>query len=117
MPFPGLMIRRMTRGEIWTVSGGDYAGKPRPALIVQTDAFQTLESVTVCPFTTDKRGTDIVRVLVEPNEHNGLQTLSKLMADKITTLPRSRLGKRIGVLDADDLRRVETAILIFLGLT
>ena len=106
----------MKRGEIWTVSGGDYAGKPRPAVIIQVDAFVHLDSVTICPFTTDDRGSEIVRIRVQPSTGNGLQSPSMLMADKITTLPKGRLGRKIGSLDADDLRRVEIAILAFLGL-
>jgi mRNA interferase MazF len=106
----------MKRGEIWTISGSDYAGKPRPAVVLQDDAFQSLESVTMCPFTTDFRGTEIVRVLIEPNERNGLQRPSKLMADKITTLSRAKIGKHIGVLDAEGMQRLDRAVMIFLGL-
>lgn len=106
----------MKRNEIWTVSGSDYAGKPRPAVILQVDAYEYLESVTICPFTTDDRGSEIVRVLVQPGSGNGLKLPSKLMADKITTLPKSRLGKNLGALDPEDIRRLETAVITFLGL-
>lgn len=106
----------MKRNEIWTVSGSECAGKPRPAVILQVDAYEYLESVTICPFTTDDRGSEIVRILVRPDQDNGLKHPSKLMADKITTLPKSRLGKKLGVLDPEDMRRLETAVLTFLGL-
>lgn len=106
----------MTRGELWTVSGAGYAGKPRPALIVQDHAFSFLDSITVCPITSGPDDLEFFRVHILPNDGNGLRLPSHIMADKITTLPKARLGKRIGVLDAGDLKRVETAVMIFLGL-
>jgi mRNA interferase MazF len=104
------------RGEIWTISGGDYRGKPGPAVVLQAAAFQSLESVTICPFTTDTRGTEILRVLIEPNERNGLQKPSRPMADKITTLYKTKLGRRIGVLNVEHLQRFERTVMIFVGL-
>ena len=106
----------MTRGELWTVSGTGYAGKPRPAVIVQDHAFGFLDSIAVCPITSDPDELELFRVGISPGEGNGLRLPSHVMADKITTLPKSRLGRRIGILDAGDLKRVETAIMIFLGL-
>jgi mRNA interferase MazF len=107
----------MRRGEIWTVSGGaDYAGKPRPAVIVQDDSFDATSSITVCAFTTDPTDAPLFRLPVEPNAHNGLRATSRLMVDKITTVPKSKLGTRIGLLDDGDIRRLNRAILVFLGL-
>lgn len=106
----------MTRGEVWTVSGPGYTGKPRPAVILQADIFPYLESITICPFTTDPDDLELFRVSVHPDDTNGLMYPSHVMADKITTLPKSKLGKKLGVLDADDMRRIETAVLTFLGL-
>ena len=104
----------MTKGEVWTVSG--YAGKPRPALIVQDPAFSFLDSITICPLTSDPDELEFFRVGVLPSEENSLRLPSHVMADKITTLPKSRLGRRIGKLDNGDLKRVEAAIIVFLGL-
>ncbi|UVC11597.1 type II toxin-antitoxin system PemK/MazF family toxin [Rhizobium sp. TH2] len=106
----------MTRGEVWTVSGTGYAGKPRPALIIQDHAFSFLDSITICPITSDPDNLELFRIDLLPSDVNGLRLRSHVMADKIITLPKSRLGKRIGILDDDDLKRVETAIMIFLGL-
>ena len=106
----------MTRGEIWTVSGSGYAGKPRPALVIQDEAFSGLDSTTICPLTSDPDNLELFRIEVMPSAENGLKLPSHVMADKIVTLPKNRLGKRIGALDADDLKRVDTAIMIFLGL-
>jgi mRNA interferase MazF len=107
----------MKRGEVWTVSGTGYAGKPRPAVILQADSFPHLESVTVCPFTTDPADLELFRISVSPEDTNGLVRPSHVMADKITTVPRNKLGRRLGVLDAEVMRRIETAVLVFLGLT
>lgn len=108
----------MKRGEIWTIAGGpDYTGKPRPALILQDDAYSLVESVTLCPITSDPEedGPDL-RIALEPTADNGLLKESKVMTDKVTTLPRRKIGKRIGALAADDLADVELAVMIFLGL-
>jgi len=105
------------RGEIWSVAGGkDYAGKPRPAVIVQDDSFDATASVTICAFTTDPSEAPLFRILVEPSEHNGLHTPSRLMVDKVTTVPRAKLGSRIGRLDDEDVVRLNQAVLVFLGL-
>jgi len=73
--------------------------------------------MTICPITSDPDDLEFFRIGLSPSDENGLRLPSHVMADKIITLPKNKLGKRIGVLDADDLRRVETAIMIFLGLT
>lgn len=107
----------MKRGEVWTVvGGGDFTGKPRPAVILQDSRFDGTNSVTVCAFTTDPTDAPILRVLVEPSERNGLGEASRLMVDKITTVRRSRLGERVGELSDEDLVRLDRAVLVFLGL-
>jgi mRNA interferase MazF len=107
----------MKRGEIWTVAGGkDYAGKPRPVAIVQDDGFDATASITVCAFTTDPTPAPLFRLPVTPNERNGLRAESRLMVDKITTVPKSKVGARVGRLDDEDLARLNRAILVFLGL-
>ena len=106
----------MKRGEVWTVSGGGYAGKPRPAVIVQDDRLDVTASVTVCVFTTDDSEAPLFRLPVIPSERNGLHSVSRLMVDKITTVPRERIGDRIGNLDAADVVRLNRAMVVFLGL-
>ena len=107
----------MKRGEVWTVSGGAaYTGKPRPAVIVQEDRFESTSSITLCAFTTDPTDAPLLRLLVEPSDRNGLAGASRLMVDKITTVPKSRLGKRIGTLDDEDVVRLNRALTVFLGL-
>ncbi|MGA3064263.1 MAG: type II toxin-antitoxin system PemK/MazF family toxin [Methylocystis sp.] len=107
----------MRRGEIWTVAGGkDYAGKPRPVVIVQDDSFDATDSITVCAFTTDPTEAPLFRLAVEPNERNGLLAPCRLMVDKITTVPKSRAGAKIGRLDDEDILRLNRAVVVFLGL-
>lgn len=106
----------MRRGEIWTVSGGsDYTGKPRPVVILQDDRFDATASITVCAFTTDPTSAPLFRLQIEPSERNGLAVISRLMVDKITTVPKARIGAQIGQLDDEDLVRLNRAVLVFLG--
>ena len=108
----------MKRGEIWTVaSGKDYAGKPRPAVILQDDRFDGTGSITICAFTTDPTNAPIFRLLIEPDEFNGLRSVCRLMVDKITTVPKAKLGSRIGLLADEDIVRLNRAILVFLGIS
>jgi mRNA interferase MazF len=107
----------MRRGEVWTVSGGaDYTGKPRPIVIVQDDSFDATPSITICAFTTDPADAPLFRLPVEPNERNGLRFLSRLMVDRVTTVPKSKVGERVGRLDDEDIVRLNQAVMVFLGL-
>jgi mRNA interferase MazF len=107
----------MKRGEIWTVAGGAaYTGKPRPAVIIQDDAFDANDSIVVCPLTTDPTAAPAFRVEVEPTDGNGLRAPCRLMIDKLAAVPRTRLRQRVGILEADDLLHLSRAIVVFLGL-
>ena len=107
----------MKRGEVWTVAGGaDYAGNPRPAIVLQDDRFDATRSITICVFTTDPTEAPLFRVAIEPTPENGLFATSRAMVDKITTVPRSKLGARLGRIDDADLLRLNQAVLVFLGL-
>jgi mRNA interferase MazF len=107
----------LTRGEIWTsASGMDYGGKPRPVVIVQHSHFAFLNSVTLCGFTRDPTDLPLFRVAIEPSRSNGLEFPSRIMVDKILTVPKAKLGYRIGQLNEKDITRLNQAIAIFLGL-
>ncbi|MEZ2132826.1 MULTISPECIES: type II toxin-antitoxin system PemK/MazF family toxin [unclassified Sinorhizobium] len=107
----------MRRGDIRTVAGGkDYAGKPRPVVIIQDNSFDATDSITICAFTTDETDAPLIRLLVEPNERNGLRLPCRLMVDKITTVPKSKVGTSVGRLDDEDILRLNQAVLVFLGL-
>ena len=97
-------------------AGGPYACKPRPAVIVQEDRFEATSSITICAFTTDPTEAPLLRMFVEPSDRNGLGSASRLMIDKITTVPKARLGKRIGKLNDEDVVRLNRALTVFLGL-
>jgi mRNA interferase MazF len=104
------------RGEIWTVSGApDYAGKPRPAVIIQDDRFDT-DSVTICPFTTDPTDAPLFRLPIEPSRGNGLDTVSRIMVDKVSTVRRAKLGAKVGILDDASLVQLNRALVVFLGI-
>jgi len=107
----------MRRGDVWTVAGGkDYAGKARPVVILQDDSFDGTESITICAFTTDDTDAPLFRLPVEPNPRNGLRAPCRLMVDKVTTIPKSKVGAHIGRLDDADVLRLNQAVLVFLGL-
>lgn len=107
----------MRRGEIWTEAAGTgYVGKPRPVAIIQDDRFDGTDSVTVCAFTTDPTEAPLFRLRVEPDEVNGLREPCSLMVDKITTVPRSKLGEPVGRLGDEELVRLGRAIIVFFGL-
>ncbi len=107
----------MKRGEIWTASASSgYVGKPRPVVIVQDDRFDATASVTICAFTTDPTDAPLVRLLVDADQEVGIRESSRLMVDKITTIPRSKLGERVGRLSDDDMIRLSRALVVFLGL-
>jgi mRNA interferase MazF len=96
----------MQRGDLVTVSlQGDY-GKPRPALIVQSDLLTDLESVVLCPVTSDLRNAAF-RVTVEPNPANGLRALS--------TLPRAKISEPFGRLDDERMKAIDRALLLVIG--
>ena len=107
----------MRRGEIWTIAGSkDYAGKPRPVVIVQDNSFDATDSITVCAFTTDPTDAPLFRLIVERNERNGLRSTCRLMVDKITTVPKAKVGSRVGRLDDEDMVRLNQAMMVFLGM-
>ena len=95
---------------------GAYTGKPRPVVIVQDDRFDGTASVTVCPLTTNPVEAPLTRISVEPSPLNGLDRASRLMVDKLTTMPRGNLHDQLGRLFEEDLVRLNRALIVFLGL-
>jgi mRNA interferase MazF len=84
-------------------------------VILQDDRFDATASITVCAFTTDPTSAPLIRLVVQPSERNGLKEACRLMVDKITTVPKARVGRQIGRLDDEDLVRLNRAVLVFLG--
>ncbi|MCK1707952.1 type II toxin-antitoxin system PemK/MazF family toxin [Bradyrhizobium sp. 143] len=107
----------MQRGDVVVVAAaGDY-GKPRPAVIVQTDAFpQSHASVVLCQLTSDLVDAPDFRVTVEPKPENGLRLTSQVMADKPVTVRRERIGQRIGRIGDQDMARLGIALAFVMGL-
>jgi len=107
----------MKRGEIWTVAGGAaYVGKPRPAVIVQDDRFDANDSIVVCTLTTDPTSAPIFRLPIQPSAQSGLRAACRIMVDKLTAVPRKHLGKPVGSLNSEELRALNRAVFVFLGL-
>ena len=105
----------MKRGDIVTIAlSGDY-GKPRPALVIQSDLFAEHPSVTVLPVTSERRDAPLFRIDVEPSDGNGLRKISAVMVDKPQTVARTRIGSTIGRLDDDSTLAVTRALAVFLG--
>ncbi len=102
----------MTRGALVVVATrGAYTGKPRPALVVQSDLFNaTHASITVCPVTSDCIDAPLFRVSVPPGSRTGLASPSQVMVDKVVSVPRGSIAKTIGVCDADELAAVDDAL-------
>jgi mRNA interferase MazF len=108
----------MRRGEIWTVAGGGaYAGKPRPAVIIQDDRFDANDSIIVCPLTTDSTEAPIFRLPLQPSAQSGLRVSCRMMVDKLTAVPRRRLGRHVGSLTSEEAKALNRAIFVFLGLS
>lgn len=107
----------MRRGDVVAVAAaGDY-GKPRPAVIVQTDALpQAHASVVVCQLTSELADAPDFRITIEPKPENGLRLKSQVMADKPVTVRRERIGQRIGRLGDQDIARLGIALAFVLGL-
>lgn len=107
----------MKRGDVVTVAAtGDY-GKPRPAVIVQTDALPAAHaSVVLCQMTSNCSEAADFRVTIDPTAKNGLRVRSQVMADKPVTIRRERVGRQVGRLDDRDMARLNTALAFVMGL-
>jgi mRNA interferase MazF len=107
----------MRRGDVVTVAAtGDY-GKPRPAVIVQTDALPAVHaSVVVCQMTSECSDAAHFRVTIDPNSKNGLRVRSQVMVDKPVTIRRGRIGRLVGHLDDKDIARLNVALAFVMGL-
>ena len=106
----------MRRGDVVTVAApGDY-GKPRPALVIQSDLFEELPSVTLCLVTSELRDAPIFRITVDPSPDNGLRRVSQVQVDKVLTVARERVGATIGRLDDATMLKVNRSLAVFIGI-
>jgi len=107
----------MKRGDLVTIAlQGDY-GKPRPALIVQSDFFDKHPSVSVLPITSEIREAPLFRFVLDPTKKNGLSKISQVMIDKVQSVPREKLSKVFGKATDLEMLEVERLLAVFLGLS
>ena len=108
----------MRRGDVVLIadrSAGDYAGKPRPAVIVQSDLFDGTDSLVVCPLTTQQRDAQLLRIPVLPSPELRLQQQSWVMVDKLTAVRRDRVGDLVGRPTDEELLALNRSLAVFLG--
>lgn len=102
----------MKRGDVVLVA----EGKPRPAVVVQSDLLATPTDILICPLTSFLVDSPIFRLTVEPDPTTGLATTSQIMVDKVGPARRDRIGKIVGRLTSADVARLDTALLVVLDL-
>ena len=105
----------MKQFDIYTTTGGTYSTKPRPAVIIQSLAFNDFDSVTVIPMTTVEM-TSNFRIKIEPSLENNLGRIGFVMIDKLTTIKKSGLGEYIGHIEDRYVEQIEDALLKFIGI-
>jgi mRNA interferase MazF len=105
----------MKRGDLVRVSLPGAYGKPRPALIIQSNLFKEHPSVTILPITSELRETPLFRITIEPNKENGLRKRSQVMIDKAHTVPREKLNDPFGILDDASMLAINRALTLFFG--
>lgn len=106
----------MMRGEIWSMRDDLYASKARPVVIIQSDEISGFDSVVLCLLTTYESSSIPTRVRVEPTVQNGLEKTSYVMTEKIASVSRAMLGRRIGMLEEEVMREVSEKVAVVLGL-
>lgn len=106
----------MMRGDLVTIAmPGDF-GKPRPALVIQTDQFHEHATVTILPVTSTLVAAPLLRITVQPDAENGLQKTSQVMVDKAMTVKRDKMGPAFGRVDRNVMGEVERCLAVFLGI-
>ena len=105
----------MRRGDLVTIALQGTHGKPRPALVIQSDLFDEHPSVTILPITSELRDAPLFRVSIKPSATNGLQKTSEVMVDKAQSVPREKIGDTFGHVSAEDMLAVSRSLAVFLG--
>ncbi len=105
----------MKRGDLVIISPPGAYGKPRPALVIQSDMFSNHTSVTLLPLTSELRAAPIFRIEVNPTKENGLQKVSQVMIDKLITLPTDKVGTVVGRIDDTVMLAINRALTVWLG--
>ena len=105
----------LRRGDLVTIALQGAYGKPRPALIIQSDLFAEHPSVTILPITSELRNAPLFRIAVNASEKNSLSATSEVMVDKVQTVPREKIGEVFGHLAEEDMLAVSRALAVFMG--
>lgn len=105
----------MKRGDLVTVALSGHYGKPRPALIIQSDLFDAHPSVTILPITSELRDLPLFRIAIEPNKENCLKQISQVMVDKAHTVAKEKIGGTFGKINDELMLAVNRALTVFLG--
>ncbi len=105
----------MRRGDLVTVALQGDLGKPRPALLIQSDLFDAHPSVTILPITSELRDAPLFRVAVAANAGTGLNKPSQIMVDKPQSVAREKIGEVFGHADDETMLAVNRALAVFLG--
>lgn len=105
----------MRRGDLVTIALQGVYGKPRPALVIQSDLFDEHPSVAILPVTSELRDTPLFRITVQPSDENGLSKPSQVMVDKAQAVPREKIGETFGRLDDKAMLAVNRALAVFLA--
>ena len=105
----------MRRGDLVTIALQGDLGKPRPALVIQSDLFEAHPSVTILPVTSELRDAPLFRISLQPSESNGLSKPSQVMVDKPQSVAREKIGATFGRLGDETMMAVNRALAIFLG--
>lgn len=106
----------MRRGDLVTIVLPGAYGKPRPAMIIQSDLFRDHPSVTILPVTSELRHLPLFRIAVQPDSNNGLSKISEIMIDKMQTVPREKIGCVFGHLSDETMLTVNRALAVFIGI-
>jgi mRNA interferase MazF len=108
----------MRRGDVVTIADrcGDYSGKPRPGVVVQSHVFGALDSVAICPITSTDANSPLLRLRVEPSSLLPLSSISWIAVDKLSAVRRTWIGAVIGCLSQPDMQRLNGALAVLLGL-
>jgi len=106
----------VNRGEVWLVSGGVYAAKPRPALVIQDELYELEDSVTVIPMSSQLNDAPLCRTRIAATEATGLNSDSDAMVDKVTTIKRRHVTDRVGRVSSGDLLAIERLLMAHLGI-
>jgi mRNA interferase MazF len=105
------------RGEVWTLQDDGYASKARPVVVVQSDRHNAFDSIVLCLLTTYESAHISTRVFISADKGNGLRKNSFVMTEKLVTVAKNELGKRIGVVSVDEMNSISQQLAEVLGIT